>query len=116
MLLDAAETAATLCASPHIIMNYLRLLLPVVLAASLWPVSAKADESIMDKSHPEALTRAQKSMFGPKSGGIRYDARMIRAAEIARQRAHPKMTWHCWKSVKSALLAAQVVDSRPTSV
>ena len=116
MLVDAPESAATLCASPHSPMNYLRFLFPIVLAASLSPVTAKADESLMDKTHPEALTRAQKAMFGPKSGGIRYDERMIRAAEIAKQRAHPKMTWHCWKYVKNALVAAQVVDSRPKSI
>jgi len=70
----------------------------------------------MDKAQPEKLTKAQKEMFGPKSGGLRYDARMIRAAEIAKKRAHPKMTWHCWKYVKNALVAAQVVGSRPKSV
>jgi hypothetical protein len=97
-------------------MNYLRPLLPLILASSLWNISAQADESIMDKAHAEKLTTGQKGMFGPKSGGIRYDTRMIRAAEIAKQRAHPKMTWHCWKYVKNALVAAQVVNSRPKSV
>jgi hypothetical protein len=40
---------------------------------------------------------------------------MVRAAEIAKRRAHPQMTWHCWKYVKDALLAADVVSSRPQS-
>lgn len=52
-------------------------------------------------------------MFGPRSGSLRYDPRMIRAAQIAQERAQPRMTWHCWKYVKDALLAAQVVQNRP---
>jgi len=105
-----------LCAFTHLMMNYLRSLLPLVLAPGLWIATAKADESLMDKSQAEKLTRDQKAMFGPKSSGLRYDSRMIRAAEIAKHRAHPKMTWHCWKYVKDALVAAQVVGSRPKSV
>ena len=116
MLLDAPRTATTLCGVTHFPMNYLRYLLPVILASSLWNSPVKADESLMDRAHAEKLTPGQKALLGPKSGGLRYDARMIRAVEIARQRAHPKMTWHCWKYVKDALLAAQVVDSRPKSV
>ncbi|MES2570685.1 MAG: hypothetical protein V4710_11610 [Verrucomicrobiota bacterium] len=40
---------------------------------------------------------------------------MIRAAQIAMQRARPQMTWHCWRFVKDALLAANLVSSRPTT-
>jgi len=54
-------------------------------------------------------------VFGPKSADIRYDARMIHAAEIAAARAHAHSTSRCWHSVKNALLDAQVVPSRPTS-
>ncbi len=46
---------------------------------------------------------------------MHYDARMIRAAQIARQRAHRRMTWHCWAYVKDALVAADVIPTRPTS-
>jgi hypothetical protein len=116
MLIDAPTRATTLCASHALPMKYLPCLLPLVLASSLWSAPAKADESLIDKAQVEKLTRAQKEMFGPKSGGLRYDPRMIRAAEIAKQRAHPKMTWHCWKYVKNALVAAQVVGTRPTSI
>jgi hypothetical protein len=116
MLLDALKSTTTLCAFTRFPMNSLRYLLPFVLASSLWSAAAKADESLMDKAHAEKLTPAQKALLGPKSGSLRYDARMIRAVEIAKRRAHPKMTWHCWKYVKDALLAAQVVGSRPKSV
>jgi len=54
-------------------------------------------------------------IFGPKSGGIRYDDRMIHAAQIAAARAHVHSTERCWHSVKDALLDAQVVPTRPTS-
>ncbi len=40
---------------------------------------------------------------------------MIRAAEIAQQRAQPHMTWYCWRYVKNALLEAGVISSRPNS-
>jgi len=98
-------------------MKSFRLLLPAALAAALFlnVSAAKADESLLQKESTEKLTKEQRSLFGPKSGSLRYDPRMIRAAEIAEQRAHPHMTWHCWKYVKDALLAAQVVKSRPTS-
>jgi hypothetical protein len=40
---------------------------------------------------------------------------MIRAAEIARQRARSHSVRRCWSYVKNALLAADVIDSRPTT-
>jgi hypothetical protein len=40
---------------------------------------------------------------------------MIRAARIAQERAHRQTTWHCWAYVKDALLAANVVATRPRS-
>ncbi len=56
-----------------------------------------------------------EARFGPKSANFHYDARMIRAAEIATRRAQPHMTWYCWRYVKDALLAAGVISSRPSS-
>jgi hypothetical protein len=90
--------------------------LALVLVALLSTATiASADESLQDKPKSRSLTTTEKSMFGPKSGNLQYDPRMIRAAEIARKRAHPHMTWHCWAYVKDALLAANLVQSRPTS-
>ncbi len=91
----------------------LPLLLAILLSAT---TAALADESLLQKERAQKLSPEQQAMFGPKSSGRRYDPRMIRAAEIARQRAKPKMTWHCWGYVKDALLAADVVSNRPTSV
>ena len=90
--------------------------LPIVLGILLSITTiATAEDSLLDKTQVRSLTPEEQSVFGPKSGGLRYDARMIRAAQIARQRAHPRMTWHCWAYVKDALLAANVVSSRPKS-
>jgi hypothetical protein len=46
---------------------------------------------------------------------IKYDRRMIRAAEIAASRACRKPTLRCWHFVKDALLDAGVVAKRPES-
>jgi hypothetical protein len=53
--------------------------------------------------------------FGPKSSNIRYDKRMVQAAQIAAGRARAHSTSRCWHAVKNALVDAHVVDSRPTS-
>ena len=76
---------------------------------------AKGQDSLFDKGKARALSPSEQHFFGPKSRGVNYDPRMIRAAEIAKKRAHPKMTWLCWKYVKDALLASGVVTSRPTT-
>jgi hypothetical protein len=76
---------------------------------------ASAEDSLFNKAKAKPLTKGQRSLFGPKSGSFSYDPRMIRAAEIAKRRAQTKTTWHCWKYVKDALLAADVVSSRPTT-
>ena len=76
---------------------------------------ASAEDSLFDRTRAKSLTERQRSLFGPKSGSHPYDPRMIRAAEIAQRRARPQMTWHCWMYVKDALLAANVITSRPKS-
>jgi len=79
------------------------------------PFSARAGESLFDPSKAQAADPKLQKVLGPKSSGVHYDARMIRAAEIAQQRAEPQMTWYCWRYVKNALIAAGVVSSRPSS-
>ena len=74
----------------------------------------KAD-SLLDPQHTRPLTKEERKLFGPRSSGINYDQRMIRAAQIAQERANPATTWYCWRYVKNALLAAGVVSSRPTT-
>ncbi len=74
-----------------------------------------AGDSLYDASRAIFVSANPFINFGPKSSKFRYDPRMIRAAEIAAQRAHPHSTRECWRSVKTALVEAQVVDSRPLS-
>jgi hypothetical protein len=58
-----------------------------------------------------------RELFGVNAVSCAYDPRMIRAAEIAAGRAGAatKPRWHCWRSVKDALLEAGVISSRPVS-
>ena len=51
------------------------------------------DESLLDTKQTRPLTKEERKLFGPKSAGITYDARMIRAAQIAQKRAEPQKTW-----------------------
>jgi hypothetical protein len=74
-----------------------------------------SNASLYDVRTAETVGPEFRSIFGPRSGSIRYDARMIHAAEIAAERAHRHSTERCWHSVKDALLDAQVVATRPTS-
>ncbi len=87
-----------------------------LLPALAWAAqAAKSDDSLYQKNKAQSLKPEQQAMFGPRSADYRYDPRMLRAAQIAQLRARPQMTWHCWKYVKDALLAADLVASRPTS-
>jgi hypothetical protein len=71
--------------------------------------------SLYDEGSAQTIGPELQSLFGPRSGHIRYDSRMIAAAEIAAERAHRHSTDRCWHSVKNALVDAQVVPTRPTT-
>jgi hypothetical protein len=77
--------------------------------------AAPAAESLYDSTGARSVGKDYAAVLGPRSVGIHYDNRMIRAANIALERAQPHMTWYCWRYVKNALLAAGLVDSRPSS-
>src|SRR3954471_1826627 len=94
--------------------NWLSIFLSTMLFGATFAVAAA--ESLLQKDKAQVPTPEQSAMLGPKSSGLRYDARMLRALEIAKRRAKPKMTWHCWGYVKDALLAADVVSTRPTTI
>ncbi|SRR5579862_200411 len=78
-------------------------------------VLAWGDTIFYDSSHAVSVTGNPFVNFGPKSYKFRYDPRMVRAAEIAAMRAHAHSTRECWRYVKTALVEAQVVTSRPGS-
>jgi hypothetical protein len=90
-------------------------LLLAAAALSAGALAARADESLFDWRHATTPDAEVQHFLGPKAGRIHYDARMIRAAQIALSRAYPRPTWRCWHYVKDALVAARVIDSRPTS-
>lgn len=75
--------------------------------------TANANDSLYNPSNARTLDRFPMVYLGPRASGIRYDERMIRAAQIAQARAHGSSTSRCWRYVKEALLAAQVVTTRP---
>jgi hypothetical protein len=77
--------------------------------------SQSYSQSLYDEHTAELPDSSLQSIFGPRSGHIRYDHRMIAAAEIAQERAHRHSTLQCWHSVKNALVDAQVIPTRPTT-
>src|SRR6476659_8749294 len=79
------------------------------------PFSACAADktSLYNARDARSLTADQQAWFGPKSGSFKYDSRMIRAAQLASARAYAHSTSRCWGYVKTALVAANAVDSRP---
>jgi hypothetical protein len=97
---------------------WLSVVVLVILGA---PCSSRAytysysNRSLYDYGTAQTVGSELQTIFGPRSAGIRYDARMIHAAEIALERAHRHSTERCWHSVKNALLDAQVVPTRPTT-
>lgn len=72
--------------------------------------SAKAGDSWFD-----AMLQSIRNLFHHEPPHYNYDHRLIRAAQIAEKRAHPKKTWHCWGYVKDALLESGVISKRPKS-
>jgi hypothetical protein len=87
----------------------------IAVALSAGALAARGEDSLYDSRHATTPSAEIQHFLGPKSGGIRYDARMIRAAQIAMSRAYSRPTWRCWHFVKDALVESRVIDSRPTS-
>jgi len=76
------------------------------------PAASQAS-SLYNRSTAQVPDSGFLGLFGPKSDGVRYDSRMIHAAQIAEQRARQHSIRSCWRYVKEALLAANVVDTYP---
>ena len=90
----------------------LSLLLALLLVG---PLISKGEDSLYDPRTARKLTTEQQSWFGPLSSKFRYDGRMLHAAQIAADRAHAHSTYRCWRYVKTALVAANAIDSYPKS-
>jgi hypothetical protein len=98
----------------------MKFLQPILLALGFGvltlPATHAKDPSLYDASKARKLTSEEQKQFGPQSGKFRYDARMIRAAKIAAERARPHSTSRCWRFVKTALLAAKAVATYPKTI
>lgn len=95
-----------------------KLLFSLILAllAFLKPgARAAGKDSLYDPKTAQKLDVSKLSLFGPQAGKFKYDKRMIHAAEIAAARARKHSTSSCWRYVKDALLAAKIVETRPTT-
>jgi hypothetical protein len=92
-----------------------RLLLVLLGAALLVPASASAatPQSLYDAKNASKVTAQQQSLLGPQSKNFRYDKRMLAALQIAQERARAHSTSRCWRFVKTALMAANAVDTYP---
>ncbi len=97
--------------------NSTRICLVLSILAFVVPTFGHAaeKESLYDAKTAQKIDPALQSILGPQSGKLRYDSRMIRAAEIAAARAKAHSTMRCWHYVKDALVAANMVSSRPTT-
>ena len=90
----------------------------ILLALIFFPtagISGGSEKSLYEGEGARPPNASEQERLGPASRGLRYDARMLRAVKLAQDRAHARTTWHCWAYVKNALLAANVVNTRPTT-
>ncbi len=78
-------------------------------------VQAAAKDSLYDVRNAQKLEASKFSLFGPLAGRFKYDKRMVHAAEIAAARARAHSTSRCWHYVKDALVAAHIIETRPTT-
>lgn len=74
------------------------------------------EESLYDKKTAQKVDISKLSILGPRASRFRYDKRLLKAAEIAAERAHSRSRKVCWRYVKDALLTAGLVDTRPKTV
>ena len=93
----------------------LRILLFLTLAVLSHQCAARADDSLYEKRAAQKLDLSKQALFGPQSSKFRYDKRMVRAAEIAQARARGHSSSRCWRYVKTALVAAQAINSYPST-
>jgi hypothetical protein len=92
----------------------MRLLLLLSLSAlPLCASPARGSYSRFDPSRAEILKPEQRKLFGPQSGNFKYDPQMMRAAELAAERAYASTRYSCWRYVKEALMSAKIIDTYP---
>lgn len=78
--------------------------------------ASAAEKSLYNKETAQKVDISKLSILGPQASRFRYDKRLLRAAEIAAERAKAHSRGVCWRYVKDALLSAGLVETRPTTV
>jgi hypothetical protein len=91
-------------------------LVALPLMAVAQPVQAAEKSLYNPKAAAKKIEPSKLSFFGPRASKFRYDKRLLRAAEIAGERARSRSKKLCWRYVKDALLSAGLVDTRPKTV
>jgi len=88
---------------------------PVAAKLSTRAVDAMVETtpSLYNPRDAQTSTGVLTSLFGPKASSVRYDTRMIQAAQIAEARARRRSVKRCWRYVKEALVEAKVVNTYP---
>jgi hypothetical protein len=95
------------------IARYFLLVLSLLCSA----VSAGAfEKSLYHKETAQKIDVSKLSILGPQASRFRYDKRLLRAAQIAADRARAHSRGVCWRSVKDAMVDAGIVDTRPDTV
>ena len=94
----------------------LRISLIFAVLALLAPgLQAATKDSLYYSKTAQKLDVSKLSLFGPQASKFKYDKRMVHAAEIASARARAHSTSRCWRYVKDALVAAKIIETRPTT-
>jgi hypothetical protein len=75
--------------------------------------SEAAEKSLYNRETAKKIDISKLSILGPRASRFRYDKRLVKAAEIAAERARSRSRKLCWRYVKDALLEAGLVDTRP---
>ena len=109
---DISNVAALVSHHPTMRAIFYLLLITLI---SCDNIALGAEKSLYNRENTRQPNASEQERLGPESRGLRYDARMLRTVKLAQDRAHQRTTWHCWAYVKDALLAANVIQSRPTT-
>ena len=93
-----------------------RLFLLILSLFCCTSISSGAEKSLYNRETAEKIDVSKLSFLGPRASRFRYDKRLLRAAEIAANRARSRSKGVCWRYVKDAMLSAGLVDTRPDTV
>ena len=85
----------------------------VLLLVALFAPTAMANYALYNPDQVKPLSPEARKFLGPRSKDVRYDSRMVEAAELAARRAAGSSRLSCWRYVKTALLQANIIESYP---